>query len=480
MKAGKVFMMGPSGKPGWVDSKNVREYLKRPGYSVVPRVKMRVDAPGGPIVREFAGSRVPFNWQENGEVVDGSDTSTGTTPAEGFSNIARGSVAGAVRAAGQMAPLMVPGVGAGPAVLRAMYAFGGGTGGDVAARAIEGSPQDLGGSASVGGMSALWGLPFEGASAMLPKHAPGMMAGVLRPTKTQQVAAENVAARQGGVAPQADYERLASQALGEGVRPQRGGEGAAELRRRMDSDNLSVEDMIDEAGQMGIRITAPQLVRSAEVRDVMTKMRMEGAPKEDLAYARGWLSEFQRHRSVPGVKSKPTGVLNSRGEMGMTKKQPATPNQMTPTKLNTEKRVWREESKPVLSARAKGNPVGPQQGIAARLSDAMSRAAKSRLDALPVSRPDPMGTGKAMGVRNLNERIERRIPLEDALQEYSRRVPQTKMETVARLFQGHLLPRGAESWMAQFLHDPRFTQMRAFGPTTAAMASQASSGRKSE
>lgn len=449
------------GTSGWVPAHNVSA-ARADGGKIAPRVRMKVDLGNGPIVRDFHGARVPFNWQDKGEVMAPDDSTQNTPFLQAEGNALRSATAGTIRGAGQVAPAMIPGVGSGPAALRFIAGTGENALADMTARGVEGAPQNPAGSLAYGGFNALLNVPFEALSAMLPQHAPGMMSDAMRPPKVTQRKAQKVVGRQSGTPAAPDYERLGQQALGEGVRPTRKGEGAATLESKMQADNATVEDILDEASKKGWSVTAPQLARSPEVREVFRQIRMEGDPKESLAIAKRWLRNFMEARLASrGVPSRPTGVLNSRGQMTHTQATPAVSRKMSATGLNEEKVVWRRESSPVLKARDSGTPVGPQQSIEARLTDAVARAAKSRLDAIKLTRPDPENARRVIGVKESNARIERRKPLKEALEDFQTRPAPTRLEQLSRMLHGHLLSPETEGLLAQIIHDPRFaTQMR--------------------
>lgn len=486
MRPGKVWMDFDDGTSGWVPASRVRE-AQADGGKIAARVKMKVDLPGGPIVREFDGNKVPFNWQEKGEVMGPDDTTQGTSFPQAVGSNVRSAIAGLPRIAGQSAAMMIPGVGMRAAALRALTTTGAAGAGDVLGRAIEGSPQDLGGSLGFGGMSAAWGLPFEAAAALLPKRAPGMMASSMKPSKSQQKAAQNVEARQSGQRAAPDYERLGKQALEEGVRPTREGIDAELIRTKNETDNAIAEGILPVADARGFEVTAPELVRSPEVRAVMRDLSKQTNRKEALKEANAFLRSFMRDRASRAVQPRPTGVLDAQGNMRMTKKVPAVPEKMRAsgeTGLNQQKRTWRKEAAPVMKARANNavSGVGPQQSIQDRLSDALARAAKSRLDAITVRRPDPedpTGT-RHMGFKDFNERIERRIPLADALEDFQTRPNLTMGEGLMRLLRGHAPTQELEGLLAQKFFDPRFIALRHFGPYSTSIGTMLTSQPKDQ
>lgn len=88
MSAGKVWMNFDDGTSGWVPAGRVKE-AQADGGVIAPRVKMKVNLAGGPVVREFSGARVPLNWQERGEVMEPGDTTQNTPVGRAFANMAR-------------------------------------------------------------------------------------------------------------------------------------------------------------------------------------------------------------------------------------------------------------------------------------------------------------------------------------------------------------------------------------------------------
>jgi len=470
MRAGSVYMEFGDGTSAWVPAADVQGALNDPDPNtrgkIVPKVRMKVDGPGGPIVREFPGNRVPFMWQDKGVVMREGDTTQGTPAARAFGNITAGSVGNTVRGAGLMAPALIPGLTVPRALLRLVTGVFTGTAGDMAGRAIEGQPFDPSGSLQYGAVTSAASAPFEAAATFLPRSAPGMMAESIRPTRSQQKAAERVAARQGGTPATPDYELLGRQALDEGVRPQHGRGGpnpkkgaAAQVQAKNESDMTAVQDIIDQAVAAGHQTFPSELARSQEVRDAIEQLRMQGAPKEDLAYARKWLSEFMRTRSVPGIPSRPTGLVNAQGEPIMTKKVPATQKPFDADRLNTEKKVWRDVSKPVLDARQRGEVAGNRQSVEAILHDALARAAKRKINNLPFTTADPLDPNAQIGVGDLHARVERRYPLEEALADYERRPKGTAMDQLYRMAHGRLLTPGTEGYLAQKFNDPRFANV---------------------
>ena len=141
-----------------------------------PRVRMAVDATGGPIVREFEPGKVPPMWQKKGRVLESGDNTQDTPLATAIGRNFTSATAGALQGAAQMAPMLMPEAGA---AARLATLFGASGGADVAGDVIQGRKPNLGKSALVGGVSAAIQAPFEGAAAVLSHLAkPTMKAAI--------------------------------------------------------------------------------------------------------------------------------------------------------------------------------------------------------------------------------------------------------------------------------------------------------------
>lgn len=121
-------------------------------------VRMAVDMPSGPIVREFQRDNVPPMWSKKGRVLESGDATQNTPLGTAIGRNLTSATAGALQGAAQMAPMMVPGLGAGG---RLATLFGASGAADMAGDVIQGRKPDLGKSALVGGVSAAIQAPFE-------------------------------------------------------------------------------------------------------------------------------------------------------------------------------------------------------------------------------------------------------------------------------------------------------------------------------
>ena len=349
---------------------------------------------------------------------------------------------------------------------------GASAGGSALGDVMEGEPIDPNKAAS----NAKWALALGGLGEAIAAGGNAVVnrlsSSSLRPNKTAQVAAEASAARAASraagapVDAPADYRRLGIQMVREErVRPSQG--GARKISARNDADNAAVEDIIAASNN---RITASALVRSPQVREVMRDIKMQGAPQDDLAYAAKWLRDFRSNRSTPGTPGTPAqaGFTGAPATPGTR----ATPHRLTMSKLNTEKRVWRDVSAPVLKAKAAGTGEA-RQAIEARLHDALSRAAKDRLEAIQGTRMalDP-ATGKRipLGVAGLNARIDRRIPLQTAMEDANRVLPQSGIESIRGFLSHHLVGRGVEGRAALAMSHPAFAPITRNAPRLAQAA----------
>jgi hypothetical protein len=138
---------------------------------------------------------------------------------------------------------------------------------------------------------------------------------------------------------------------------------------------------------------------------------------------------------------------------------------MTPTELASpnasdvgQKQVWRREAAPINKARELGTSTDKVQGIEARVSDALARAAKRITEGLPYTTPDPENPAVQVGARELNARLERRIPMEAAIREFNMRPPLSVYERYG-LLRGRLpISENAEGGLGLALSDPNYAR----------------------
>lgn len=440
----RVYMLSPKGdEADFVDAREVPRYL-RAGFTA-PDVRMTM-ANGNQYPVHAA--RVEHWLNQGAELVMPGQEQPTPSLGESERGILRDAAGSTAHMAMASAPIMVPGVGAIPLAARTALGFAGGMGGDIAERKIRGLPQDYQQSAMSGGVNAALGIPFELAGMYLPPRAPGMSANALKPSKSQQIAAENVARRANPNAPQAaapDYERLGRQMLHEGVGvTARGGQRAVDvIRARNEADTNDLQAAL--TGANGVQVHAASLVRSPEVMELRTQIRRETNGDEVNSRLTSMLRRFMRQRTLatPGTPARQSTVVNAQGNTTTIPGTPAQSIPMNPEQLRLRQRTMREVSDPVLASRNRGESVQPDIALEARMNDALARAARRITHTLvPATEP-------------LDAALEARIPLEEALSDFARRPPMTAMESVRRVMSGHMTP-GIEANQALNLNDPTF------------------------
>lgn len=492
---GKVFMEAPNGKRQWVDTGEVQMF-KDANFKVLPVRLRHSDQNNNIVERTFMSDRIPPVWR-NGEGV--SEVPSGqegrSTPMSGV--LANNAKAGAIDAVRTGVPaaasMMVPGVGAVPALARLGMYTGVGGATNMAADAMQGreaDPQSAFTQSAVAGISAL---PFEAAANYLPKWAPRMVSDVLRPTPSQQKKMEAIAARQGGSLPEVDYDSAAQQLLSErtpsGGRVMPNKQGAAALQDMNSQTNASVNDILDAADANGFKVLPTQLVRSPEVLQLRRQLRKEVDGAERIAALNNRLKAFLASRSTkgtpntPAVAPKPTGVLDQYGNpiMGQGSPfvagQPRTQKPFSARRLGAqeaspnegEKAVWRRGASTINKAREQGTSTDKQAQIDALVDDALAHAAVRHLEGTGHTVPDFESPGQTVGVDELNQRLERRIPLEETVKDHLRRPPMSFGERVG-LIRGRLpFPDAAVLKAAYGATNPGFVpQMMTGGATTRA------------
>jgi len=164
IRSGQVFMESPDGSEKmWVPAGEVLHY-KQKGAKIAD-IRLRSPAGQERMVNGASAARLMDSTGAR-EVQPGEEQpDIGLGGAIG--NIARQTAAASPGMAMQLAPMMIPGAGLGPAAARLGLAFGAGAGGDAASRLIMGQQQEPMTSAVTGLANAAWQAPFEGAAALL-------------------------------------------------------------------------------------------------------------------------------------------------------------------------------------------------------------------------------------------------------------------------------------------------------------------------
>lgn len=462
--SGKVYMSDPTGKVSqWVDGHEV-DMFKKEGFKVLP-VRLRQTSPTGNVVeRTFMSDRVPSVWKDSGsvsEVPAGQEGESTPVGAAIGNNLKSAFIETGRAAVPAMASMMVPGVGALPALARLGVYTGVGGGSNMAADAMQGREIDPATSFTQAGVAGVSGLPFEAAANYLPKWAPRMVSDVLRPSASQQKAMEAVAKRQGTSPAEVDYDRAAQQLLAErtpsGGRVMPNKQGAAALESMNQQTNQSVNDILDMADASGFRVAPTQLVRSPEIAQLRRDLRKEVDGNERVAALTNRLKAFLESRATKGTPNTPatppknTGLFDQHGNPIQTPGTPFKAGQPRQQKLYTarklgaqeqppnegEKAVWRRGAATVNRARSQGTSTDKQLQIDALVDDALARAAVRHLEHTGFTTADPERAGQQIGVDELNQRLERRIPLEETVKEHLRRPPMSFGERIG-LIRGRL------------------------------------------
>jgi hypothetical protein len=485
MRAGKVYMKFSDGVSKWVSTAGAAAAVKAGDGEVVPRVRMKVDGQGGPIVREFNGARVPMNWQDQGSVMAPDDSTQNTPVGQSLSTIAKnGMIETARMGVPMLASSFIPGVGALPALGRAAAFTGVGGLSNMGADAALGedvNPQRAFSSAALG---AAAGVPFEAAAVYAPKWAPRMVSDVLRPSPARQKELEAVATRQGTTRAPVDYDRAAQQLLAErtpsGGRVMPDAKGAKALEDMNDNTNKSVNDILDDLDAAGFKVRPGELAGGPEIRQLRANLAKRTDAREAISKLNAHLKEFMSSRVVQGVKGKPaTGPVMSKkvtdqygNPVQVSPGKPAVKairgreKPMTATRLGRqapppdegEKAVWRRGASVVNKARAQGTSTDKNQEIGALVDDALARAAVRKLEGTGMTTADPERAGRRVGISELNDRLERRIPASQAVADHLRRSPVSIGERIG-MMRGRLpFPDAAVLRMGYNATDPSFVR----------------------
>jgi hypothetical protein len=365
------------------------------------------------------------------------DMTQGQSFPQAMGTLARRGAGDVVAAAPQMLASMIPGAGLAPAVIRAGMVLGGGGLSEMAGQGVRGEEIDPTQAFSASGMSAAVGLPFEAGAALFPKAGPRILSDVLRPRGKRQMEAELVARRQSGApgrAP-ADYERLGRQMAAERIRPSI--EGEQTLIDKGAAVNQSVDDILDQATAAGHVVLPTTLARSPEIAALRKEAAKELNPAAAEKAINNILKAFVRGRTSP-----------------MTPSELASPN---PSRLG-QKQVWRREANVINKAREAGTSTDKVQGMEARVSDALARAAKREVEGLPFTTADPENPSAQIGAGQLNERLEGRIPLEGAIRDFNMRPPLSVYERYG-LLRGRLpISENWEGGIGLALSDPNYAR----------------------
>lgn len=373
-----------------------------------------------------------------------------------------------INAAATLGPMLIPGAGLAPAALRLGAGFGLGTGADMANRRILGAPQSLPHSMLSGAWNAGWQAPFELLGVAAPGMAEHMSGGSLKPSRSQQRVAASVEARQARAAGQdikaePDYNRLGKQMLSSENRVSVGAKGRRKIEGLNAASKQSAEEILDLAGQQGWNVTAPQLARSPQVKEVLASLRMDTAPKGSLNAAHDILREFMETRATKGTPKRMSQVVDAQGNPIVIPGTPKVPYKLDPNTLKPQQKVWRQESSPLIKARNQGVANETRTAVKARIDDALARAAKERFDAIKLRVADTENAGKTVGIKDVNARMERRIPLAEAMRSYEEQPPMSFVDHALRLSGGHLGP-SVEGKLALMLSDPRFQPFMRVAP----------------
>jgi len=360
-------------------------------------------------------------------------------------------------------------VGALPAAARFAAYMGANTPAEVGGQVIRNEPVDWQRAATSAGIGAAMGLPFEAGAALIPKLKVGekMLADVLRPSPKQQKILERTEGRKTGKRTMADFERAGRKLAEERLRPSR--ESAETLDREADAINLSVDDILEQATAAGVKILPTQLTRSPEIAQLRKELAKEMDPADARKALNSVLKAFVRGRSTPGTANtpaQPTGILDARGEMGWrpfkrgepARQKPITPSDLaSPTEDVGQKQVWRREAAPINKAREQGTSTDRIQAMQARAADALARAAKRHVEGLPFTTQDPEAPGQ-VSARELNERLEGRIPLQEMLSDFNRRPPLSVFERYG-LIRGRLpISENIEGGLGLAFSDPNYAK----------------------
>lgn len=159
---GKVYMTPPGGgRSEWVDASDVLHY-KKLGAKIA---NVRLRTPGGQ-ERDVNGVSAGRLIASGASIVEPGDEQQGAGVAGALGRSLQTAAATIPPNAANMAPMLVPGSGWGPALGRTAAAFGSGMAADAASKGVMGEPQDVGESAMMGGINAAIQVPIEGLGAL--------------------------------------------------------------------------------------------------------------------------------------------------------------------------------------------------------------------------------------------------------------------------------------------------------------------------